>query len=246
MSRIDLADLPAPAAISHAGISTAAEAFDAARLHAQQAKKDLTELEQTRESAEWKDAEAVDQAQAAGKPAPKLTAVIAHDKLTDKAKLDLKVATLAEARTRSALRAALDTCGDAYLAEVEKQASGLDASWDNAVKNLVKLHAEHRRATDTARKLGSDRLPVEKGSLRLPQLGGITVAHGASEVAYVYASDLIGALGELGQTQAEPKRGGIPAQQATNIAAIARGAHRSPADAAELVQASRGLDRSIH
>jgi chromosome segregation ATPase len=121
-----LPQLPNYVEIDHATIRDAAAAWDAAKAALESARKDLTELEQTREAAEWADAEAAEAARAEGKPEPKRSHVAAHDKKLDVARHEWKVAQLAEERTFDALQAALDEHAGEWSQTVEHDVQTLE------------------------------------------------------------------------------------------------------------------------
>src|SRR4051794_751405 len=100
--------LPSYTEIDNGPIREAAAAWDAANATLESSRKDVIELEQTREAAEWRDAEAADRARAEGKAEPKRSHVAAHDKKLDDARHGLKVETLAEDRAFNALQGAVD------------------------------------------------------------------------------------------------------------------------------------------
>ena len=91
---IAVENLPSYEQISSKPIRDSAAALDMARATQQERRRDLIELEQTREQAEWRDAAAAEKALAERKPAPKRTYVAAHDRKTDDARHQVKVAQL--------------------------------------------------------------------------------------------------------------------------------------------------------
>jgi len=86
--------LPPYTEINHPVIREAAAAWDGARATLESARREVVELEQTAEQAQWADAEAAEQARAEGKAEPKRTHIAAHEKKLDAARHEAKVAEL--------------------------------------------------------------------------------------------------------------------------------------------------------
>ena len=72
--------LPLYESISSSPICEAAAQHDATRAAIDQARKDVTEWEQTREAAEWRGADAAEKARAEGRTEPKRSNVVEHDR----------------------------------------------------------------------------------------------------------------------------------------------------------------------
>ncbi len=205
MTTLSIDQLPEPAAISQPDIAAAATEFATARAALNERKRDVVELEQTRSNAEWADAQAEHDAVAAGKPAPtKQKHTAEHDVKLEKARHAHKVATLAEQSARRVLASKLEQYGDRWLAEAEKLVRSLDASWDSIVQTAAKIHAERRRAIESARKLGSEHVGAGAAFLDRRVLQGIELPHGAAQSWAVYGEDLLDALGRLGTPQSKP------------------------------------------
>lgn len=197
--------LPNYTEIDHPVIREAAAAWDAAKATLETAKKDLTELEQTREQAEWADAEAAEKARAEGKAEPKRTHVAQHDKKTDEARHELKVATLAEQRAFDALQAALDAHQGEWAASIEKDVQQLDEEWQTALATLRTIHTQRARAYAIRKQVVGGKLP----QVGVTPLGPI--AQGAENgqklrAAVVQTDALLAVLAKLGERVPEEPR----------------------------------------
>jgi hypothetical protein len=192
-------NLPPYEQISSEPIRQAAATLSAARSAKEQARKDLIELEQTRESAEWADAEASEQAQAEGRAEPKRTHVAAHDKKTDEARHKAKVSDLALTRARGALEAALDEHGQAWTDELATSVETMRVEWGNSVEGLIALHSQLNAALSVARVVGIGELP-QVGALpfRRRQIANAEFATGQPDVpAFVDTGDVLAALASV-------------------------------------------------
>jgi hypothetical protein len=202
---ITVESLPSYEQISSEPIRETAAAFSAARAAKEQARKDLIELEQTREAAEWADAEAAEKARTEGKTEPKRSHVAEHEKKTDAARHELKVATLAETRARDALQAAVVEHGAAWAAEVAESVQALSAEWGNAVEGLVGLHGRLSAALSVARVVGVGKVP-KVGALPFSRRQ-ITNAEFASpqpdQPAYVGTGAVLAALARVVQPESD-------------------------------------------
>lgn len=158
-------------AISEPHVHDAVAAFSAAKAEREQRRKDVTELEQTREAAEWRDAEAAEQARADGKAEPKRTHVAEHDRKTDAARHEQRIAVLAEQRARDALDAAITEHADAWAAEAEGDVQAMTAEWQNTVEGLIALHGRLTGAVRVARVVG----------IKVPQVGALEFERRAIE-----------------------------------------------------------------
>ncbi len=210
---------------AHKPIAEAIAAHEAAQADHLAKRRDVTQLEQERPAAEWKQANAISEARAAGKPDPKSSFVDEHDRLIDKARMELKVATLAERRAEAALADAHTEHGAAYRTEVETLAARLDKRWDEATAALSKLHAERRAAVSTARQLGSEHPPFRgiPVDVRREMVDAIELPSGANRVGHVPVETVLAKLSLVGTSQAEPEpvRTGMPDSVANKLAAIA-------------------------
>ncbi len=229
--------------IAHDGIRTPAEAFDAARNDAQQAKKDHTQAELELPASEWKDAKVEAAAIKVGKPAPKTrTHTAKHEQLIRDLAHKIKVTSLTEAGCREALQTALASCGADYLAQANKAADALDASWANLLTTASKLHSERRRATGIALKLGGDRFGVSAIQLDVKKdITGIEIPADGARVGHADVGIVLERLAALGIAEAEPQpvRFGIPAGVSKNIQAIAKQSHEQPEGQAARERAER-------
>jgi len=192
--------LPAPESISSKPIATAAAALRDAAKDREQRRKDLVELEQTREAAEWRDAEAAEKARAEGKPEPKRTHVAAHDRKTDEARHELKVAELAVERTRQMLGAALDEHGEAWIEDVERELATHDEVWAAAVNTLIGLHGKRAAARAIARAIGLRHPDVGACGFQRRQVNGVEFTSGQprDQLAWIYVEDVLAVLSDLG------------------------------------------------
>lgn len=193
---IAVENLPPYESISCEPIRQAAAEHNAARSAKEQARKDLIELEQTREAAEWRDAEAAEQAQAEGKPEPKRSHVAAHDKQTDAARHGAKVAELAHTRARGALEAALAEHGEAWASELTSSIEQMSAEWGNALTELIDLHTRLAGALSVARRVGIGDLPnIDALAFSRRQIQNAEFASPQPNVpAYIPAGDVLAAL----------------------------------------------------
>jgi hypothetical protein len=195
--------LPVYTEIDQKDIREAAAAWDAAKAALDSARKDLTELEQTREAAEWADAEDADRARAeGGKPEPKRSHVAAHDKKLDAARHEHKVAQLADERTFNGLQDALDEHQDEWAESVEHDVAALDDEWTAAVNALVELHATRSRALAIRAMVVGDQRGAAALGLSPSQIRGIDFASGTGrQTGYVAAGDVLVALAGLGMPE---------------------------------------------
>jgi hypothetical protein len=186
--------------ISSEPIREAAAGLDAAKAACLSARRDLVELEQTREAAEWRDAEAADKARAEGKAEPKRSHVAAHDRKTDEARHEHKVATLAEARALDALQSALDEHGQTWVESIDAELAKLDDAWTEQVRELVALHAKRSAVIATKSKVCGP--TGRSGALRFvpSAIQGLDWASGTNDrqTGYVEAGSVFSALSELG------------------------------------------------
>jgi hypothetical protein len=200
---IAIENLPPYEQISSEPIREAAATLSAARSAKEQARKDLIELEQTRESAEWADAEASEQAQAEGRAEPKRTLVAAHDKKTDEARHKTKVSDLAHTRARGALEAALAEHGQAWADELATSVEAMRVEWGNVVEGLIGLHGRLSAALSVARVVGIGELP-KIGALpfRRRQIQNADFASPQPDVpAFVPTGDVLAALAGVLEVQ---------------------------------------------
>lgn len=134
--------------ISSKPIAERVAALADARAAKETARKDVNEYELTREQAEWADAQASEEARAAGKPEPKRSHVAEHDRKLDEARHRHRVETLAEQRAVNDLQAVLDEHGQAWVESIVADLANLDDAWVEQVNALANLNA--RRASASA------------------------------------------------------------------------------------------------
>lgn len=134
--------LPHYEEISHPAIRDAAATWDAAKATLRERRQNRVELENTRPAAEWKDAEAIEAARAAGKPDPKRSNVQEHDRKIAEAHLEEKVAILAEKRAFDELQKALDDHQAEWLEGATREIEALSKAWNAAVRTLASLHGK--------------------------------------------------------------------------------------------------------
>jgi hypothetical protein len=192
--------LPVHTEIDHPAIREAAAAWDGAKATLEGARKDLVELEQTRDAAEWRDAEAAQEARAAGKPEPKRSHVAVHDKKLDEARHRLKVETLSETQAFNSLQDALDEHQADWGESVERAVQAVNDEWTSALEQLVEIHA--RRSALLAIKamvVGGDQPSVAAMGFRSGQIRGLDFAQGAGrQTGYVPTGDVFAGLEALG------------------------------------------------
>ncbi len=200
-----LPQLPPYVEIDNGPIREAAAAWDAAKAALESARKDLTELELTREQSEWADAEAAENARAEGKAEPKRTHVAAHDRKTDEARHEFKVAQLAETRTFDALQAALDEGQNEWAESIERDVQTLDDEWTAALNTLIALHAQRSRVLAIrAQVVGEGRRAVSALGFKPSQIRDLDFATGTNDrqmTGYVAVGDVFGRLADLGMLE---------------------------------------------
>lgn len=197
---IAVENLPPYEAISCIPIREAATGLDAAKAVCLSARRDLIELEQTREAAEWRDAEAADKVRAEGKAEPKRSHVAAHDKKLDEARHERKVATLAEARALDALQAALDEHGQAWVESIDAELANLDDGWTEQIGKLIALHEKRSAVIVTRSKVCRPSVRAGAVGFKPSEIKGLEWASGVSDrqTGYVEPASVFGALNELG------------------------------------------------
>jgi len=218
---VDIAveNLPPYEQISCEPIRQAAAEHNAARSAKEQARKDLIELEQTREAAEWRDAEAAEQAQAEGKPEAKRSHVAAHDKQTDAARHGAKVAELAHKRAEAALQVAIGAHGQTWSDELTSSIEQVSAEWGNALTELIALHGRLGAALSVARRVGIGELPnVGVLPFSRKQIQNVEYAPQQANVpAFIPTGDVLGALATVIEVVDEDAKG-VPAPGAVPLA----------------------------
>lgn len=215
-------NLPPRESISCEAIREAAGAFDAARAAKEQRRKDVVELEQTREAAEWRDAEAAEKARAEGKPEPKRTHVAEHDKKLDAARHELKIVTISEQRACDTLEATISEHGPAWMEEVGKAVETLEAEWQNALERLTVLLSRRESARRVAEIVIGEQPGVGFARLKLKQLQDLELGAGtpSGQTGTVSVGELLASLADVGQPRpAEPRivPGGIPFDVAQRV-----------------------------
>jgi hypothetical protein len=186
-------NLPQAPAITNVPIRTAAEALATAQAEENAAKELVVRLEQpkAKEDAEWVDAAAI-------KAGKKPTAVAAHAKELDAAKLALKVAILTTDDARRELSTAYEANAEAYAGELGTQLEAADLAWANAVEQLLEVHGERSTLVGIARRQGIQHRGVEVVGLKRHQIDGLEYVNDSPSEGYVNVSTLIDALGESG------------------------------------------------
>jgi hypothetical protein len=200
--------LPPYSEISSKPIADAAADWDAARAELLERKRSLTELEQTREAAEWRDAEAAEKARAEGKAEPKRSHVAEHDKKLDQARHEMKVATIAEDRAFTGLQVALDEHQAEWAESVEADVQGLDEVYAAAVDQLVRLHAQRSSALAVRRLVGGrGRRGMGAIGFKPSQIRDLDFAAGTNDrqnTGWVATGDVLAALADLGMPEQVP------------------------------------------
>jgi hypothetical protein len=206
---IDPTRLPPYEWITCAPISKAAAALDAAKAALDQARKDLIDLEQTREQAEWRDAAASENARAEQKPEPKRSHVAAHDRKTDDARHQVKVAQLAAERAEREMFAAVDEHGQEWALDVQATCDALLERWTAAVAQITTLYGELAAAFSIRRAVVEGKQP-HIGALEFApsQVQNREWASGQSPSVrpVVQVGDVLAAMAEIGTMapQSEP------------------------------------------
>jgi hypothetical protein len=235
--RIDA--LPPAHEIDSPEIRQAAEQYEAAQqqLRArQQAAKDLEPDSASEKSARQHaialDAQAAEEAMAAGKSAPKRNHLAAHAKLVEDAPYELKVAQLAAQRARADLEAVLDEHGAAWAESLAIKSENLEQAWNEGMAALIALHGERVALGARLRKLGAD-VP-DLGRIRLKPAQLIDSLNGEKlQLAYypsgpdrhahravVNAADVLAALAELGVVEELAPVGNSQLGEAVQLAAL--------------------------
>jgi hypothetical protein len=207
--------LPPYEEISHEAIRDAAARWDATKSTLRERRQDVVELEQTREAAEWRDAEAAEAARAASKPEPKRSHVQEHDKKLDAARHELKIATLAEGRAFDGLQEALDAHQGEWLADATREIEALSKVWSAAVATLAELHGKlaHAQRSRTFASNGdreADGSGVLTGAIRVGQrdvqglAGQGPNAIGTLDVGFVFAE--LAAMARVPEPEPSPER----------------------------------------
>jgi len=203
---IHIDTLPPYEAITCEPLRDAAAAFSAAKSEANARKRDTAALEQERPAVEWAQAEAIEAAQNAGKPAPKRDLLVEHDKKIDTAKMAEKVAIVALKRRTQELEEAVAQHGPAWGKEVAARNVELDEQWSTLMGVVETLHRERASARKMVRAIGGNQLHVASLSFRQRQLVDIELAKGSQNVARVWLADVLAGLRELGlEKQPESK-----------------------------------------
>lgn len=197
---ISIEKLPPYEQITCAPIREAAANLDAARAALSQAKRDVKQLEQERPHAEWRDAEAAEQARAEGKSEPKRSCVVAHDRKLDQARHEEKIATLAAERARKELVAARERHGDAWGDEVDQACSELVEQWSAKLAELGTLYGELAQAFVVRRTVfGGEGPRLGAIGVEQRQIGGLEFAMGQrGQVGWVQVPDVLGLLADIG------------------------------------------------
>jgi hypothetical protein len=205
---IAIENLPPYEAISCTPICEATAGLDAAKAACLSARRDLIELEQTKEAAEWRDAEAADKARAEGKAEPKRSHVAVHDRKTDEARHEHKVATLAETRARDALQVALDEHGQTWVEEVTGSVEALRIEWQNAIEGLLALHGRFGAELSVARAVVGNKPGVAALGFKPSQIRDIDFAVGTNNrvnTGWIATGEVLAGLADLGTPQPEPE-----------------------------------------
>jgi hypothetical protein len=198
-------------------IRQAAEKYEAAQQRLKERQKAVRDLEDGREKAEWLDAQAADDAIAAGKPTPKRRHVADHEKKIDDLAHEVKVAQLAVQRAKGDLQAVVDEHGEKWLDGLTLGAEKLDQAFDAAAAALASLHGQRMALNALRAKLGADvpnvRFVRLKPSQLIDSLSGdkLAVAYNPDGAArqrqrvVIHAADVIAALSSLGVVEEPPQ-----------------------------------------
>jgi hypothetical protein len=180
-------------------IREAAAAWDAAKASLESARRDVVELEGTREAAEWLDAEAAEKARAEGKPEPKRSHVAEHDKKLDQAQHEHRVAQLTEERTFNELQAALDEHQGEWAESIERAVKALDEQWAATVNQLTTLHAQRASVFTVRRLVVGGQRDVGIVGFTPSQIHDIEFAPFThKQIGHVAVGDVLAGLADLG------------------------------------------------
>jgi hypothetical protein len=202
--------LPPYTEIDHPAIREAAAAWDGARATLESARRDVVELEQTREQAEWKDAEAAERARAEGKAEPKRTHVAAHEKKLDAARHEAKIAELAEDRAFNVLQDALDEHSGQWAETIEQETHRLADEWAEVIATVTAVHERRSRLLAIRSMVVGETPGAGVVGFTPSQLLNVEFASGARETAFVQTGDVLAALAALGASE---QREDTPRQQ---------------------------------
>ncbi len=194
---------------SHSALRERATAVEKATADLNERRRDVVELEQTRPSAEWADAEAAEKARALGKTEPKRTHTAQHDRKLDDARHEAKIAELHLQRCRDELDIAVERHGSEYAAELRAEVETTDTAWREAVESLVTLAARRERSHRIARLVGDEDVPsVEPLPFRHGrELQGLEIPSGGPRTGYVAVPDVLAGLLAVGVAPGpEPER----------------------------------------
>ena len=170
-----------------------AEALDAAHAAAEQARRSVVELEQTRDQALWADAAEVEQARADGKPEPKQRRHIAkHDKLTEDAQLAVE-------RADKALREAVAEHGPRWAAEAAQAAQDARGQWESAIAELRAAYGRLSTALSIVRRTSGAAPNADVVAFEPRQVRGLEIMGGQGKARGVISTaDVLAALASIG------------------------------------------------
>ncbi len=201
-----------PDDVDHPAIREALIARRDARAETLRRKRDVIELEQTREQAGWTDARAVDEARVAGRPEPKRKHVVEHDQKLDTARHELKVAELAEQRAERKYGEALAKHHSEWVESVREDVASLEREWSDAVDALGELYARRCRADRMLTvATGGEAAAIGAIRVRPAQINGVDFAPIPDPTmrrnarAFIPVGDVLAMLSDLGRPElAEP------------------------------------------
>jgi hypothetical protein len=249
VTSIDPTGLPPYQQISCKPISEAAAALDAARAEFDQRRKDLVELENTREQAEWRDAAASEKARAEHKPEPKRSHLSAHDRKLDDSRHQQRVCQLAVERAERALVDAIDRHGQEWGEEVDHACAELVGQWSEKLDEVMVLYAKLAAAFSVrAKVIAEDRQPRFAAlAFRVEEVRGREWAapQDPTSLPVIRVGDVLGALSEqVGTPAPEPPPPAV--QPLPRQASPLRGRSDVEAELQEreafMAQAARGAD----
>jgi hypothetical protein len=191
--------LPDYTEIDHPVIRDAAAAWDGARSTLTSARQEVVELENTREQAEWADAESAEKARAEGKAEPKRTHIAAHEKKLDAARHEAKIAELAEDRAFNDLQNALDEHTGQWAETIEHETHRLADEWAEAVATVTAVHAQRSRLLAIRAMVVGETPNASAVGFDAQQIMNVELASGqAHEKGYVQTGDILAGLAALG------------------------------------------------
>jgi hypothetical protein len=154
--------LPPAHEIDHSEIRQSAEKHETAQQQLKGRQRGVRELElgsasekSARDRAVALDAQAAEDAAAAGRALPKRHHLADHTKRVEEAPYELKVAQLAAQRARAELQAVVDEHGAAWTESLIISGEDLEQAWNDGIAALIALHGQRLALGARLKKLGA-------------------------------------------------------------------------------------------